>query len=109
MNFERGIDPKKAISIGLNAPPQVGKKILVRFKSQGEKEGYKKCMELEKQGKPVLALVKGIKPDHYDPFTFDLISNRLICIINGIPHAKFIVDWNEEEQYWETKFRISSI
>ena len=66
-------------------------------------------MELEAQGKPVLALVKGIKPDHYDPFTLDLITNRLVCIINGVPHAQFIVDWNEEEGYWETKFTCSRI
>jgi len=107
MNFERHIDPKESIGIGLNTPPEVGKKFLVRFKEQGEKEGYKECMELEAQGKPVLALAKRIRPDFYDPFTFDLISNRVECIINGIPHVEFVVDWNEKEGYWETKFTCS--
>ncbi len=107
MEFERGKDIKKTIGIGLNAKPEAGKKLLIRFKFKRGREKYEPFVELEEQGKPVLALVKAIKPDHYDAFDFDLITNRLVCIINGIPHEEFIVGWNEEEQYWETKFRAS--
>ena len=99
MNFERGQDPKKSLSIGLdytNRIPEVGRSFFVRFHLRNSQPDFYPLQKKEKNGEPIIAICKSIRRAVYDPHTFDL-SASVICQVG---HNEFYATM-DENKCWE--------
>ena len=74
MNFERGIDPKKSLDIGLNHNgriPEEGRSFLVQFLLKKSCPEFYPLQEKQRRGEPIVAICIGHPRLIYDPFTFN--------------------------------------
>jgi len=73
MNFERGIDPKQSLDIGLNHKgriPEEGRSFLVQFLLKKSCPEFYPLQEKQRRGEPIVAICIGHLRLIYDPFTF---------------------------------------
>ena len=104
MNFERGIDPKKSLDIGLNHNgriPEEGRSFLVQFLLKKSCPEFYPLQEKQRRGEPIVAICIGHPRLIYDPFTF----NPHKFIKCRIGEEEFISSMNENGD-WEINDKI---
>jgi len=104
MNFERGIDPKKSLDIGLNHNgriPEEGRSFLVQFLLKKSCPEFYPLQEKQRRGEPIVAICIGHLRLIYDPFDFKP-HTFIKCRIG---EEEFISSMNENGD-WEINDKI---
>ena len=94
MNFERGKDPAEALRIGKFKEIKKGDYFQVRFRYRRSCPEYYPLQGKEKQGIPADA--RAIEDEDENMWG----TKNVKCIINTIPHEKFIAYWSRKENCW---------
>ena len=104
MNFERGIDPKKSLDIGLNHNgriPEEGRSFIVKFLLRKSCPEFYPLQEKQRKGEPIVAICIGHPRLIYDPFDFK--PHKFIKCRIG--EEEFISSMNENGD-WEINDKI---
>ena len=100
MDFERGIDVKKALDIGLSKRhPEVGDRIYVRFQMRLSCPEYYPLQKEEKEGKYQLGTV--VETHHEDFLVSEQFGAiKVVLDVFKEDNNPYYATWNDQGKYW---------